>query len=49
MDSTSRREAQVVIAGISIFVVSMLVIFALVARVSLDQLNRIYGELETFT
>ncbi len=49
MDSASRREARVVTAGISIFVVSMLVIFALVARVALYQLNRIYAELEEFT
>ena len=48
MDSTSRREARVVTAGISIFVVSMLVIFALVARVALYQLDQIYGELEEF-
>ncbi|MEE8556730.1 MAG: ATP-binding protein [Myxococcota bacterium] len=48
MSSASRRETRLVAAGIGIFLVSMLLIFAVVARVALYQLNRIYGELERF-
>lgn len=49
MSSASGREGRLVAVGIGVFILSMLAIFAVVARVALHQLNRVYGELEDFT